>query len=273
MRFAICNELFEKWPFERVCDVTRALGYSGLEVAPFTLAPRAEQVSAEQRRQIRGAAEQRGLQILGLHWLLVGPSGLYITHPDPAVRAATSAYFRELIDLCADLGGNVLIIGSPKQRNLMPGVSREQAMAYARDVFKPSLDLAVARGVTLAFEPLGPSETNFIQTVGEAINLIHQLNHPAFRLNIDVKAMSSEAKPIPDVIRQAAPYIAHMQVNDPNLKGPGMGEVKYEPIIATLREIGYDGWLSVEAFDFSPGPEAIARESIEYLRRVTGDQG
>jgi sugar phosphate isomerase/epimerase len=269
MRFAICNELFEKWPFDRVCDVTREIGYTGLEVAPFTLAPRAEQVTADHRRQLRAAAEQRGLQILGLHWLLVGPSGLYMTHPVAAVRQATSAYFRELINLCADLGGNVLIIGSPKQRNLLPGVSREQAMGFARDVFGPCLDPAASRRVTLAFEPLGPAETNFIQTVGEAIELIEQLNHPAFRLNIDVKAMSSESKPIPDVIRQAAPYIAHMQVNDPNLKGPGMGDVKYEPIIAALREIGYDGWLSVEAFDFSPGPETIARQSIEYLKQVT----
>src|SRR5436309_1729422 len=119
MQFAICNELFENWPFERVCDFTRELGYSGLEVAPFTLAPRAEQVTAEQRLQLRSAAERRGLRILGLHWLLVGPSGLYMTHPDAAVRRATSAYFRELINLCADLGGNVMIIGSPKQRSLL----------------------------------------------------------------------------------------------------------------------------------------------------------
>jgi len=162
----------------------------------------------------------------------------------------------------------VMVIGSPKQRNLIPGVSKEQAIHYAKEVFQPSLDPAAKRGVMLAFEPLGPAETDFVNTVTDAIDLVKQINHPAFRLNLDVKAMSSEPRPIADVIRSAKGYVAHVQVNDPNLLGPGMGDVKYEPIVAALREIGYDGWLSVEAFDFKAGAERIARESIDYLKRV-----
>ena len=270
MKFAICNELFQGWDWERTCDFVREVGYTGLEVAPFTLGERAEMISPAQRSQLRAAAEQRGLQILGLHWLLVKPPGLYITHPDALIRRQTADYFRELVNLCADLGGNVMVIGSPKQRDLMPGVTRPQAMEFAKEVFLPCLDLAGRRNVVLAFEPLGPSETNFIQTAAEAIELIDQIGHPNFRLNLDVKAMSSEPTPIPEIVRLAAPYVAHVQVNDPNLLGPGMGDVQYEPIITALREIGYDGWLSVEAFDFKPGPEMIARKSIECLRRVTG---
>jgi sugar phosphate isomerase/epimerase len=269
VRFAICNEIFEGWPWERVCDYVRDLGYEGLEVAPFTLADSAEQVSPQRRAELRQAAEARGVEVLGLHWLLVKPPGLYITHPDAAVRRRTADYFVQLVGLCADLGGNVMVIGSPKQRNLLPGVTRERAMAFAREVFMPALDPAARRGVTLAFEPLGPAETDFLNTVADAIELVEQVSHPSFRLNIDVKAMSSEPRPIPDVIRSAKGHVAHVQVNDPNLLGPGMGEVKFEPIVAALREIGYDGWLSVEAFDLKPGPERIATESIEYLRKVT----
>ncbi len=164
-----------------------------------------------------------------------------------------------------------MVIGSPKQRSLLPGVTREQAMGFAQEVFTPSLDLAAARKVTLAIEPLGPAETDFLQTAAEGIELIERINHPAFGLNLDVKAMSSEAKPIPEILRASARYIAHVQVNDPNLLGPGMGDVKYEPIVAALREIGYDGWLSVEAFDFRPGPETLARESIAYLKRMLSE--
>jgi sugar phosphate isomerase/epimerase len=269
LRFAICNELFEGWGWERVCEYARSLGYEGLEVAPFTLADSAEQVSPQRRAELRRAAESRGIEVLGLHWLLVKPPGLYITHPDAAVRRRTTDYFRQLVDLCADLGGKVMVIGSPKQRNLLPGVTKEQALGYAREVFQPSLDPAAKRGVTLAFEPLGPAETDFVNTIAEAIDLVKQVNHPAFRLNLDVKAMSSEPRPISDVIRSAKGYVAHVQVNDPNLLGPGMGDVKYEPVVAALREIGYDGWLSVEAFNFKAGAERIARESIEYLTKVT----
>lgn len=268
MRFAICNELFENWPWEKVCEFASGLGYEGLEVSPFTLADSAEHVTAARRVELRRSAEARAIEILGLHWLLVKPPGLYITHPDPVVRRRTADYFRQLVDLCADLGGKVMVIGSPKQRSLLPGVTLEQAAEFAKEVFRPSLDPAARRGVTLAFEPLGPAETDFMNTVDQSIDLVNQINHPNFRLNIDVKAMSSEAVPIPDVIRAAKGYVAHVQVNDANLLGPGMGEVAYEPIIAALREIGYDGWLSVEAFDFKPGAEHIARESVRYLQRV-----
>jgi sugar phosphate isomerase/epimerase len=273
MRFAVCNELFEGWEWERVCDFARGLGYEGLEVAPFTLADSAGQLSPQRRAELRRAAESRGVRVLGLHWLLVKPPGLYITHPDPAVRRRTADYFVQLVDLCADLGGAVMVIGSPKQRNLLPGVSRQQAAEFAREVFAPSLDPAARRGVTLAFEPLGPAETDFMNTAAEAIELVERINHPSFRLNLDVKAMSSEPASIPDVIRSAAKYVAHVQVNDPNLLGPGMGDVRYEPIVAALREIGYDGWLSVEAFDFRAGAERIARMSIEYLKGVVKREG
>ena len=270
MRFAICNELFEGWTWERVCDYVRGLGYEGLEVAPFTLADSARDVSAGRRAELRRAAESRGVEVLGLHWLLVKPPGLYITHDDSEIRRRTADYFVDLVRLCSDLGGKVLVIGSPKQRNLLPNVSREQALGHAREVFESALPVAEPLGVTLAFEPLGPVETNFVNTVAEAMELVNAIDHPNFQINLDVKAMSSEAMPVPDAIRSAKGHVAHVQVNDPNLLGPGMGQVKYEPIVAALREIGYDGWLSVEAFDLKPGAERIARESIEYLKRVTG---
>lgn len=270
MKFAICNELFENWPWEKVCDFVSSLGYTGLEVSPFTLAERAELVTPERRRELRKSANDRGVEILGLHWLLVKPPGMYVTHPDAAVRKQTADYFVSLVHLCADLGGNVMIIGSPKQRNLMPGVSRELAIGYAQEVFTPALTPAAERGVTLAFEPLSPAETDFMNTAAESLELVRRIGHPNFQLNLDVKAMSSEQKPIPQILRETVPHIAHVQVNDPNLQGPGMGDVRYEPIIAALREVGYDGWLSVEAFDFKPGAERIARESIECLKRVAG---
>ncbi|MCY2951936.1 MAG: sugar phosphate isomerase/epimerase [Planctomycetota bacterium] len=270
MKFAICNELFEGWAWEKVCGFAREIRYHGIEIAPFTLAERAELIDPQRRLEIRRIAEAQGLEIIGLHWLLVKPAGLYVTHPDAGIRRQTADYFCGLAELCGDLGGKVMVIGSPKQRSLLPGVTPEQAMGFAVEVYGAALEIAAKRGVTLAIEPLTPKETDFINTAAEGIELIQRIGHPSFRLHLDVKAMSAEAKPIPDVIRASAKHLAHFHVNDPNLLGPGMGEVRYEPIIAALREVGYDGWLSVEAFDFKAGAERIARQSVEYLRRVTG---
>ena len=268
MKLGICNELFVNWPWEKICDFASGIGYQGIEVAPFTLAERAELITPQRRAALRESAESRGLEIIGLHWLLMKPPGLYITHPDADIRRETARYFVELVGLCADLGGKVMVIGSPKQRNLLPGVKREQAMGYAAEVFTPSLELAAKRGVTLAIEPLSTRETDFLMCASEAVELIERIDHPNFRLQLDVKAMSYEYKPIPQIIRESAKYLAHFHVNDPNLLGPGMGEIGYEPIIAALREAGYDGWLSVEAFDMQYGAERIAKASVEYLQKV-----
>lgn len=270
MKFAICNETFGGWPWERVIECVAGLGYDGLEVAPFTIADNVADVPAGKRKALRRTAEAARLPVVGLHWLLVKPPGLYVTHTDPVIRKRTADYFVELVRFCADLGGKVMVIGSPKQRNLLPGVTRAQAMGYAREVFEQALPEAEKQDVTLAIEPLAPKETNFINTAADGIELIEAINHPRFRLHLDVKAMSgSETRPLPEVIRSSARYLAHYHANDPNMLGPGMGSVDHRPLVKALQEIGYTGWVSVEVFDYSPGPEKIARESLEYLKRMT----
>jgi sugar phosphate isomerase/epimerase len=269
VKTAICNETFVDWPWERMLACVAQLGYDGVEVAPFTLAESATDIDAQRRRDLRRAALAAGVPVIGLHWLLVKPPGLYVTTPDDSVRLRTAAYFIELVRLCADLGGTLMVIGSPKQRNLLPGVTRERAMGYACEVFERALPEAERCGVTLAIEPLTPKETDFINTAADGMELVRRLNHPRFRLHLDVKAMSgSEREPIPDVIRKHAAYLHHFHVNDPNLLGPGMGDVDHRPILRALKEIGYPGYLSVEVFDYRPGAEPIARQSLAYLRQV-----
>jgi sugar phosphate isomerase/epimerase len=206
MRYAVCNEMFENWPWERQCAFARELGYHGVEIAPFTFAPHATLIAPDVRAQIRRVAERMELEIVGLHWLLANVASdrqLYVTHPDRTIRDNTAEYFVELTRLCADLGGRVMVIGSPKARNLMPGVSRDDAMRYAAEVFTPSLDLAAANGITLAIEPLTPAETDFLNTAADGIELIERIGHPNFRLHLDVKAMSGgESLPIPTVIKK-----------------------------------------------------------------------
>lgn len=271
-KFAVCNEMFAGWTWERTVGFAAETGYHGVEVAPFTLAERATDVTALRRRELRRAAERANIAVVGLHWLLVKPPGLYVTSPDAELRRKTADYFVDLVRLCADLGGSLMVIGSPKQRNLLPGVTRPQAMDYAVEVFSRALPEADRSGVTLAIEPLTPKETDFINTGQDGVELVERIGHHRFRLHLDVKAMSgSEKRPIPEVIRSCARHLHHFHVNDPNLLGPGMGNVDHRPIVAALREVGYPGYLSVEVFDFKPGPERIARESLSYLRAVAGN--
>lgn len=267
MKLAICNETFKDWPFERAFAFARELGYTGIEFAPFTIHNDAYAITPERRAEVRRQAEVAGLEVVGLHWLLAFTEGYYLTSPDPEVRCKTSGYFGELARLCRDLGGRVLVLGSPKQRNLLPGVTPDQAMQYAAEVIRGAVPVLEECGVVLAVEPLGPEEGDFLRTAEAGVQLIQMVDSPLCRLHLDVKAMSSESKPIPDIIRDSAPYLEHFHANDPNRRGPGMGDVDFLPILAALREIDYRGWVSVEVFDYEPGVEALARESIQYLRR------
>jgi sugar phosphate isomerase/epimerase len=215
-----------------------------------------------------------GLNVVGLHWLFARTEGLHVHHPDAAVRLATRDYFLRCMDLCRELGGEILVMGSPPARAMLAGETWEEAVKRAREFFAGIMPDAEARGVVVAFEPLARHASTFINTAAEGLALMRGVGHPRFRLNLDTGALTDESRPPAETIRELAAEapgaIAHVQVNDPNRLGPGMGALELEPIRDALAEAKYAGWLSVEAFDFTPGPEKIARESLAHLREVWG---
>ena len=266
MRFAICNETFEGWPHDRVCRFTAETGFHGLEIAPFTLAARITDVSSDYRTALRKQATDCGLTILGLHWLLAKTEGLQLTAPDATVRARTAAYIGELARCCSDLGGDILVFGSPAQRRIPSGSSHAQATDFALDTLKRAMPEVHDAGVRFCLEPLAPPEADFITTCAEGAALLDALGSKAGWLHLDVRAMSSEAIPVPELIRRNASRIGHFHANDPNKRGPGFGQVDFVPVFQALKDIDYQGWVSVEVFDYSPDPETIARESLRYMR-------
>lgn len=271
MRLAICNETFGDWPLEKAFDFAAQCGYAGIEIAPFTLSTYVTDIGAQQRAQVRQAAKKAGLEVVGLHWLLAKTEGFHLTSPDSEVRARTAGYLAELAQCCADLGGRVLVFGSPAQRNLLPGVTKAQGMDYAAEVFERLLPALEANDLVLALEPLGPEETNFMNTAAEAAEVVGRLASPHVRLHLDCKAMSTEMVPMVELIRQHRAQLVHFHANDPNRRGPGFGNLDFVPILRALQQIEYRGWVSVEVFDYTPGIEALARQSIEYLRRCLNE--
>lgn len=266
MKFAICNETFQAWPFEKAFAFARECGYMGIEIAPFTIASDVREISAAKRQEVKQQAEAAGLEVVGLHWLLAKTEGFYLTSPDVEVRERTTDYFKALAQLCRDLGGSVMVLGSPQQRNLLPGVTLAQATDYAVGVLEAALPELEKSQVTIALEPLGPSEGDFLNTAAQGVEMIKRINSPWIRLHLDCKAMSSESQPIPEIIKANREYMEHFHANDPNLLGPGFGELQFEPIFAALKEVGYSKWVSVEVFDYSPGIERLAQESMANMQ-------
>ena len=269
MILSLCNEVLRDLPFDRQCAVAATLGYGGLEVAPFTLSDDPQVLPRAERLALRHAVEDHGLVVTGLHWLLVAPPGLSITHADGAVRRRTIGVMRSLVDLCADLGGTVLVHGSPAQRRVEDAGSAEAARDNALECFLQAAEAARAAGVTYCLEPLSRRETSFVNTIAEAVDLVDAVDSPAFATMIDTSAAAqAETEPVADLIRHwwRTGKLAHIQLNDRNRRAPGQGEDRFAPILAALRDIGYDGAVAVEPFVYEPDGPTTAAVAAGYVR-------
>ncbi|HUT12923.1 MAG TPA: sugar phosphate isomerase/epimerase family protein, partial [Thermoguttaceae bacterium] len=270
-KYSMCNETFQDWPQARIFKFLGACGYAGVEIAPFTINTDVTRISSKERTALRKQADKAGVEIVALHWLLAKTEGLHLTSPDKEVRRRTTEYLGALADFCADLGGKVMIFGSPKQRNLLEGVSRDQGMQFAAEVLQGAMPALKKRGVMLGLEPLGIKETNFIPYAADAVELAEMVDSPQCKIMLDCKAMIQESTPIPELIRKYGSWMVHFHANDPNLQGPGFGELDFLPIFEALKDVKFAGWVSVEVFDYSPGPERIARESLAYMKKVEAE--
>jgi sugar phosphate isomerase/epimerase len=269
MRIALCNEVLAGMALERQCDVAARLGYDGLEIAPFTLSSSPETLSPAEARRIRATVEASGLAVTGLHWLLVKPEGLSLTDPDATVRTRTLEVMIRLTALCAELGGAVLVHGSPKQRQIAPGETHAIATARLQDGLAQVALAAAKAGVIYCIEPLSRQETSVVNTIAEAAELVRSIDHPHLRTMIDCSAAGlTETESIPSLIDRWLPtgLIAHVQVNDPNRRGPGQGETKFAAILAALKRQHYAGTIAVEPFEYVPDGPGVAAFSAGYLR-------
>jgi sugar phosphate isomerase/epimerase len=273
MKFALCNEVLQPLAFEQQCSFAARLGYDGLEVAPFTLAEDPMSITDAQAAGFARIARHAGLEIFGLHWLLVAPAGLSISSENEALRMRTVSVMTRLVELCALMGGRYLVHGSPKQRSTPAGSTKEQAVARVVDCFARIAPVAQKHGVVYCIEPLSTRETDVVNTVAEAARIVDEVGSPALKTMIDCSAAGQvEHETIPALMHKWMPsgHVAHVQVNDPNRRGPGQGEMRFGPIIETIARLQqqgrYSGIVAVEPFDYVPDGPGCAARAIGYLR-------
>ena len=271
MRIALCNEVIAPMSFPAQCEYAAKLGYDGLEIAPYTLSEEPHRMGAARIAAARSAAEDAGIAVTGLHWLLVKPAGLSISTKDEAVRRKTLDVMLALIDTCAELGGKYLVHGSPQQRRVEAGETRAAAMGRAQASFAAIAERAQKAGVVYCIEALSAESTPLINTLEEAAQMVHQINSSSVRTMLDCSAAGRMEKEPPGALLERwlpKGVIAHVQVNDRNRRGPGQGEQRFAPVFASLKKHRYEGDVAVEPFDYVPdGPGAAAR-AIGYIRGI-----
>lgn len=272
MKFATCNEPWRDVAIEDVFRRAAHIGYVGVELAPFTLAPDVRDISPDRRREIARAAQDCGLSIVGLHWLFVSPPGLHLTAPDAAARLRAADYLRSLADFCADVGGEIMTLGSPKQRSLVAPTTQCEAWKRARDVLAAVAPECADRKVRLCIEALGPKETDFINTLDESSRLADEIGSPWIDIMLDLKAMSSMPGGPVENVRRFGARARHFHVNQGSGKGVGMppgpedaSAPDLRTVLAALQASGYDDWVSCEPFDYTPDPDTVAEAALKAL--------
>ena len=271
-RHSICNECFVDWEIEDTCRAVKKAGYEGIEIAPFTLSDQPAAIPASRRREVARIIRDEGLQFVGLHWLMVAPAGLHVTTPDVALRGKSWRHIYDLVDLCADLdagheGTRVMVFGSPKQREALPGVSIEEAAKRFEDGLAGVAGHAQDRGVVILVEALPRNQCNIVNTLDEAVRIVHAIGSPAVQTMFDTHNAIDETEPHAEVVGRFARHLRHVHVNEVDGGHCGAGDYDFKPVLRKLRDLEYPGWVSLEAFDFKPGGERIAGESLRYLER------
>jgi D-psicose/D-tagatose/L-ribulose 3-epimerase len=275
-RLSMCNEGFssEKKSFPETCKLIRKAGYTGIEVAPFTLSDDPIAIPAAQRREYASIIRSEGLTFAGLHWLLLAPKGLDVVTSDAGVRAKSWRHMWNLIDFCSDLGPNgVMVLGSPQQRVVAGGLTRAEAVRHFTDGLAGIAPHAVERGVQVLIETFSSRRDDVAPMLADAYQILRRIDSPGIQMMFDCNNESSEAEPHATLVDRYFEHIKHVHITERGGPYPGTGSYDYKPVLSVLRKRGYRGWLSLEVFDFSAGAGKIAQESFEYIQSEIARSG
>ncbi|MEQ1634000.1 MAG: sugar phosphate isomerase/epimerase family protein [Planctomycetota bacterium] len=244
-------------------DRIAALGFAYIEPALSKLAalPDAE-IDA-----VRARVAASRLRAEAMNWFL--PPDLLIT--GPAVDdARIESYLERALPIAASFGTRVIVFGSPKSRTIPDGFPRDRAQQQLVAFLRRCADVIERHrfDLTICIEALRRPETNVLNSVREAMQLARDVDRPQVRIVVDFYHLAFENED-PAVVREAAPWIAHLQIADPRERGYPRsedGEPRYAQFFDALAEVGYRGRISIEAISQEFDADAAAGRS--FLRRV-----
>jgi D-psicose/D-tagatose/L-ribulose 3-epimerase len=252
----------------------RAHGFDGFEVPVFEPA----RVDAG---SIRRALAENDLECTVCAIL---PKGMNPTSEDAEVRRRTSQHLLDTVKLAADLGSSLMAGPIYSPVGYLPGRRRNSdEWQWAVDCFQSLGETLQANRMTLALEPLNRFETYFLNTVSDAIALCDAINHPSIGILLDTFHTNIEEKDIAGAFRAAGKRLKHVHACENDRGIPGTGHVDFAGISAALKEIGYDGWITIESFgyshkelaaaaaiwrDLAPTPEAVAFDGLPFLKTI-----
>ncbi len=249
-------------------DLIVSVGCKGVELATSMIWDEPINASMVQRKELRKKVEDAGLKLTGLQSLLFTRRELTIFDNESG-RMKTRDYLTHLMDLCRDLDGNVLVFGSPGNRNIKNNMTYSQAYEVAVAFFRKIGEVAAERDVCFCIEPLGRVETNFINSVAEGEKLIKDCGDIAgLGLHIDCKGLIDECEYDADYIEESFSHAKHVHVSESGLKPPGTTGFDHALISERINKSDYSDFLSIEMRRVDEDVEGAIGRALEYVKQV-----
>jgi fructoselysine 3-epimerase len=263
-----CYSSFPVWvpsyPLEEAIRRIARIGYDGIEIG--CAAPHAWPVhlGAARRRDLKSLIQDEGLAAVSLLPAPGGGPGHNPCSPLVEERAATIAHYKEVVDLAHDLGApRVLFIAGWR----VFGTSREDAWGWSREALIAVARHAADRGITIVIEPTS-ADSNLVDTAGEALQLRDDAGLPNVKVMFDTYHVLYRNEVSSDYVYEMAPHLAHVHCADTDRLPPGEGAVDWPGVLQALKDIAFDGYLTME-IGFATRkaePDRYARSALTYLK-------
>jgi len=267
MKLAVSNIAWPSGADEDAFAVLDQHGVAGLEVAPTKLWPKPAEVPPGEVRRYREGVERHGLRVVAAQALLFGRPDLTV-FGDAGTREATLEYLGAIVRLCAALGAEALVFGSPKNRRV-GGLAPETAWRIAEEFFGRLAEVADRHGTVVVMEANPPEyEADFVTRAAEAAELVRRVNRPGLRLHLDTACMSLAGDDVAGVLEAHAPLLHHFHVSEPRLAPVSDATVDHPRFAEALRRSGYDRWVSIEMRAPEPFSADALDGAVAWAKRV-----
>lgn len=252
------------YPIDETIRRIAQAGYDGIEIGAASPHAYPDYTGPERRREIRSMLADNGIALSSMLPAPGGGAGFNVASPLPEERAAAIDQYAKVIDLCADLGGRIVIYVAGWQ---VYGTDRRQAWAWSREALTRAAAHARDRGMILVIEPTS-TDSNLVDDCDDAIQMMVEVGAPNVKLMFDTFHVLYRNEVPTDYVHRMGKDLAHLHIADVGRSPPGDGRIDYPALIRALRYVGYDGYLAMEiGYDRrAVEPDLMARKAIEHLK-------
>jgi fructoselysine 3-epimerase len=240
------------------------IGYDGIEIGAAAPHAYPSHLNKDRRKAIKKVLDDHGIAVSSMLPAPGGGPGFNVASPLPEERREAVDQYKQVIELCSDLGGPTVMYIAGWQ---IYGTPRIQAWDWSREALTEISKTAADFDVQIVVEPT-PTDSNLVESCDHAIEMMEQVGAKNVGLMFDTQHAYYRNEVPTDYVYRMGKNLRHIHLSELGRGAPGTGPGDFVGIVLALREIGYEGYLALEiGFNRrNVEPDLVARQAYEYLK-------